>query len=223
MWAEHCVLVFPALDPTPAQHVALARAFGQVVTPRPGAQAGSRLDLIAEYSEIAVVDSEVYAFDYWHSDNSGVARPRVGTTVVMRQRPSHGGDTMWAGTRRAYQTLTPSLQTLCDGLRAWHGQPPRGAEHAVVAAHPANGVKHLYVNRGWTKSIVGFSSHESDALLALLFGHIERPEHTVRWSWTEGDFAVWDNRTTNHFAIRDYDPERRILHRVTISDDAENP
>ena len=219
---EHCVLILPGLDPTPSQHLAVAQAFGKVLTSDPGPQAGSRPDLVAEYSEIAVVDSEIYKFDYWHSDNTVVVAPPVGTTLVMRQCPPQGGDTMWLSTRRAYETLAPSLQTLCDGLRARHGVAPRGAEHRVVVKHPGNGAKHLYLSRGWTKSIVGFPPHQSDALLALLFEHLERPEHTVRWPWAEGDFGVWDNRTTNHYAINDYGTERRIMHRVTITADADS-
>jgi alpha-ketoglutarate-dependent taurine dioxygenase len=50
----------------------------------------------------------------------------------------------------------------------------------------------------------------------MLTEHAERPENTVRWTWSEGDAALWDNRCTQHYAIHDYGDEYRKLHRVTI-------
>lgn len=214
-WAEHLVLVMPQLHPTPAQHVALGRVFGAVDSPPPAGAAPGRLDRLEEQPEVVIVDSAVYSFDYWHTDNSFQNDPPIGTMVVARTMPTFGGDTMWASTRAAHATLAPPLQQLCEGLQARHGRANYGAEHPVVAIHPVHGSRHLFLNRGWTRSIVGLAPHESDALLELLHGHIERPEHTVRWSWTVGDVIIWDNRATNHYAIRDHtDP--RVLHRVMI-------
>ena len=220
-WAEHLVLIMPELNPTPAQHVALGQVFGTVDAPRSGSGSGTgtapgRLERLPDQPEVVVVDSAVYSFDYWHTDNSFQDDPPIGTMLVARTLPGFGGDTMWASTRAAHATLAPPLQRLCEGLQARHGRANYGTEHPVVAVHPVHGSRHLFLNRGWTRSIVGLAPHESDALLELLLGHIERPEHTVRWSWSVGDVIIWDNRATNHYAIRDH-TDARVLHRVTIT------
>jgi len=59
---------------------------------------------------------------------------------------------------------------------------------------------------------------ESDALLALLYVHIEQPEFAVRFHWREGSLAMWDNRCTQHYALTDYN-SLRMMHRVTVCGD----
>jgi taurine dioxygenase len=60
---------------------------------------------------------------------------------------------------------------------------------------------------------------ESQAVLSLLFAHITKPEFTIRWQWHEGDVVFWDNRITQHYAVSDYSPARRVMHRATILGD----
>ena len=57
---------------------------------------------------------------------------------------------------------------------------------------------------------------ESDALLDFLFEWIKQPELQLRYRWSEGDVALWDNRCAQHFALWDYWPNERKGHRVTI-------
>jgi len=91
--------------------------------------------------------------------------------------------------------------------------------HPVVRTHPESGRKCLFVNEGFTTHINGIPQRESDALLGLLFAHAGRPEFTVRWRWSVDDIAFWDNRITQHYAVADYLPERRIMHRATVIGD----
>jgi hypothetical protein len=86
----------------------------------------------------------------------------------------------------------------------------------VVRTHPVSGRKALFVNEGFTTRINELSELESDALLRLLFAHATRPEFSIRWRWQENDVAFWDNRVTQHFAVDDYRPNRRVMHRATI-------
>jgi taurine dioxygenase len=46
--------------------------------------------------------------------------------------------------------------------------------------------------------------------------HVEQATFQVRWRWSEGDVAIWDNRCTLHYAAMDYGDAHRVLHRVTL-------
>ena len=90
------------------------------------------------------------------------------------------------------------------------------AEHRVVIKHPLFGRETLYVNPGFTTRFVGWTEKESNSLLAFLYEHISRPEHTYRFQWSKGALAFWDNRATWHLAVNDYPGETRLMHRITI-------
>ena len=92
-------------------------------------------------------------------------------------------------------------------------------EHPVVRTHPETGRRNLFVNPGFTKRIKGLKSRESEAILQLLYRHMTLPEYVVRYRWEEGDLGFWDNRTTMHYAIRDYGDAHRVIQRVTIRGD----
>ncbi len=93
------------------------------------------------------------------------------------------------------------------------------AVHKVVTRHPVTGRPILYVNQSFTRHIVGLSSNDSDRLLHYLYNHANRPEFQVRFRWTEGAVAMWDNRASQHYAVADYAPAYRCMHRVTVVDD----
>jgi alpha-ketoglutarate-dependent taurine dioxygenase len=173
----------------------------------------------------------------WHTDCTCFAQPPGAALLRITEQPVVGGDTIWASTQAAYERLDPALQRTIEGLSAvhsgerqfgpylrehgpgfWEHEPVETvvAQHPVVRIHPENGRRSIFVNPGFTSHIVGLPSHESDALLALLYEHITRPEHTVRWRWAPGDLAFWDNRATLHYAVADYDTARRVG-RVTVS------
>lgn len=91
--------------------------------------------------------------------------------------------------------------------------------HPVVRTHPVSGRKSLFVSDGFTTKINELEPAESEAILKLLFAHATRPEFTIRWRWQENDVAFWDNRVTQHYAVDDYRPQRRVMHRATILGD----
>ena len=91
--------------------------------------------------------------------------------------------------------------------------------HPVVRTHPETGADGLFVNFGFTSKIVGLRRKESDAILNMLFEHVTKPEYLVRWKWTPDSIAFWDNRVTQHYAVNDYLPQRRVMHRATVLGD----
>ena len=108
------------------------------------------------------------------------------------------------------------------GEGRWEGERVTKLEpvvHPVVRTHPETGAKVLFVNPGFTSHIEGVSDAESRAILDMLYAHLTKPEHIVRHSWTAEDVVMWDNRSTVHYANRDYGSFRRIMHRVTMRGD----
>jgi taurine dioxygenase len=101
--------------------------------------------------------------------------------------------------------------------RAVARHPP--VDHPVVRTHPVSRRKGLFVNEGFTTHINGVKPRESEALLKFLFAHAGQPEFILRWRWAVGDVAFWDNRNTQHYAVADYLPERRTMHRATVNGD----
>ncbi|MCL6625179.1 MAG: TauD/TfdA family dioxygenase, partial [Alicyclobacillus shizuokensis] len=154
--------------------------------------------------------------------------------------PPAGGDTVWANTAAAYETLPSELRDLADKLWALHTNDyDYGAqrndfssealrhhkevftrrlyatEHPVVRVHPETGERTLVLGH-FVKKILGLSSVDSAHVFSVLQGHITRLENTVRWRWSDGDVAIWDNRATQHYAINDYGEQHRVVRRVAV-------
>ncbi|MEL8054862.1 MAG: TauD/TfdA family dioxygenase [Pseudomonadota bacterium] len=89
--------------------------------------------------------------------------------------------------------------------------------HPIVITHPLSGKKALYVNPAFTREVIGLSKQESDELLSELYAHIFKGKHFhTRFEWAPGSIAMWDNRSTWHWALNDYQGQRRVMHRITI-------
>ncbi len=215
---DNLVVFFPDQHLTPDAHRAFATRFGKAeIHPYI-----TKLD--DEHQEIVVLDSEEGGrADVWHTDVTFSPSPPICSVLQMMRCPSRGGDTMFTNQYRAYESLSPPMRDLLDGLTAVHtarvfGIPDHTAEHPVVRVHPRTGRRSLYVNRTFTSHFPQLGRAESDALLEMLCTHSEQPELTCRYSWAEGTVGVWDNRVTQHYAISDYAEPRRIQ-RVTIVGD----
>ncbi|MEV7086016.1 TauD/TfdA family dioxygenase [Streptomyces sp. NPDC093085] len=173
----------------------------------------------------------------WHTDVTFRERPALGAVLQLREVPPSGGDTMWADMAVAYDNLPQEVKERIDGARAVHDYLPGFArfssaehlaafqdefppvEHPVVRRHPATGRRMLFVNTSFTTRIVGLGRDESDRLLRFLFQQAHVPEYQVRFHWQAGDVAFWDNRATQHYAVNDYAPHRRVAERVAIAGD----
>jgi alpha-ketoglutarate-dependent taurine dioxygenase len=237
-WLDHLVIFFRGQQLTPARFLAFARRFGEVVE-YPFLKG---LDGFPEITPVVKLEHERVNFGgLWHSDTAYLERPPMGTMLIAREVPPFGGDTLFANMYLAYETLSPGMRQLLDGLVALNSSAKADvtktredrlrdaarsdakreyiAAHPVVRTHPETGRKALYVNGGHTVRFKDMTEEESAPLLQYLFAHQQRPEFTCRFRWDVGSIAFWDNRCAQHNPINDYHGFRRVMHRVTLAVD----
>jgi taurine dioxygenase len=238
---EYLVIFLHEQTLTPEQHLALTRRFGPISRSPYIRHMDAYPDIIAVLKEAG--ERKISTFgNAWHSDFSFLEEPPMGSVLYAREVPSHGGDTLFANMYAAYEALSPGLRRVLDGLNAVHTGKPYGVggvpqdlavsrsigiernnpeadreiAHPVVRVHPATGRRALFVNSIYTTRFEGMTAAESRPLLEFLYAHATQPEFTCRLRWQAGDLAVWDNRCTMHYAVNDYDGQRRLMHRTTI-------
>ncbi|MGP4051162.1 TauD/TfdA dioxygenase family protein [Streptomyces sp. 2A115] len=220
---------------TEADHAVFAGLLGSLTKPHPTVEGDGPAAL--------AVDSETAKANRWHTDVTFVDRIPAISVLRAIVLPSYGGTTVWANTVQAYQRLHPGLKALVGELRAVHtnvydytaertqigdidikrqelynelGHLEYETEHPVVCVHPETGEPSLLLGH-FARSFVGLNSADFHDLFSLLQRHITRLENTVRWTWRDGDIAIWDNRSTQHCAVADYDNQRRLMHRITVA------
>lgn len=233
--AERLVLVFRDQTISLEEHKRFARHFGRLHR-----HELAQTNIIAGRSADPELlswktgpESRYTAGDAWHSDVTCDEEPIAASFLHVTKSPAFGaGDTAFANAYLAYESLSEPLKTFLDGLTAVHDgakgwaqgygvQPREGrnfpaSEHPVVPTHPVTGRKFLFVNAAFTSHIVQLSRTESDALLELLFRHIERNlSFQVRVHWATDTLVVWDNWASQHHAVWDYYPEERWGSRVS--------
>ncbi len=220
---EHMVLFFPGQRLTPDEHIAFGRHFGELESHPNLAFESER----PEFFELRAADGRGAVADEWHSDLSFRPEPSRFAILQITECPDVGGDTMWANAAKAYDELSPPLRDLCDGLTALHDagphlHPEQTWIHPVVRVHPDTGRRSLFVNEHFTRRIVELSDAESTMLLAHLCRWIHEPRFTVRYRWTAGTVAMWDNRCTQHHVLNDFCGPR-VIQRVTVMGDRPEP
>jgi alpha-ketoglutarate-dependent sulfate ester dioxygenase len=227
---------------TDEEQVAFGRLLGTVTTAHP------TVPSVEQNTSILNIDSGNSGgrANNWHTDVTFVDRPPAASILRAIVIPPYGGDTVWANTVAAYEDLPANLRTLADGLWAVHSNAfdyvrataaaqDADAEnvaayakifasteydtaHPIVSVHPETGERALLLG-GFARQIEGLGPKQSTALLEVFHQAITRLENTVRWQWREGDVAIWDNRSTQHYAIADYGNQRRTMHRITVGGD----
>jgi len=235
---EHVVVFFRDQILTPESLLAFARRFGNL-SRYPFVKG---MDDYPDVVEVVKREDEIHNFGgIWHSDTTYLDCPPLGSVLYAVEIPPVGGDTLFANMYRAYETLSDGMKEFLDGLKAVNsaqkadaavgrlkraserpgGEDPSAVEavHPVVRTHPETGRKALFVNRGHTVKIDGFTEEESRPILEYLYAHQTRPEFTCRFRWTPGAVAFWDNRPAQHNAINDYQGHRRVMQRVTLAGD----
>jgi taurine dioxygenase len=180
----------------------------------------------------------------WHADMTYRRDPPFATILKAVEIPLVGGDTLWASTFAVHDALDPGLRRDLTELEAVHdmgafrtGAYLEGGDegitaamtaagtavHPVISHHPVTGRPYVNVSESFTRFLIGLSAPESARLLTYLFDLINRPDFHVRVRWQPDMMVIWDNRGTQHYAVADYLPHRRVMHRVAVLTDRRSP
>ncbi|MFP6806639.1 MAG: TauD/TfdA family dioxygenase [Pseudomonadales bacterium] len=229
---QHLVLVFRDQQISRDQHKAFGKLFGELQLHPAKTNLGAPGD--PEIFDIIITEqTHVANGEAWHTDLSCELNPPLASALYIKEvPPSGGGDTLFANMYEAYETLSSPIKEMLAGLTAFHsgekdlkaygyklkpGQTYPSASHPVVIRHPETGGKLLYINEPFVEKINELSDRESDAILNMLYRHIEsNTRFHCRIKWQVNTLVLWDNRAVHHHAIWDYYPESRRGERVTI-------
>lgn len=239
------VLFLRDQDFTRAEHVALARRFGQLEDHPVAGSDPEHPGLVRIYKDL---DSPAEHYENaLHTDGTWRQNPAMGAVLRCVQSPPVGGDTVWVNMAEAYRRLPEHVKEQIKDLRARHSieasfgavlpaearhalkERYPDAEHPVVRTHPETGEQVLFVN-AFTTHFVNFHTPENVRfgidyapgaanLLSYLISQASIPEYQVRWRWRENSVAIWDNRSTQHYAVQDYWPAVRRMERAGIVGD----
>jgi taurine dioxygenase len=235
---DNKVIIFHDQDLGAESHLKFAESFGDIDRPH------SVYPHVDGFQQVTLLENDGDRppdTNAWHTDLTYYPNPPFASILHSRVIPETGGDTLWTSMYAAYDALSEHVKAEIEGLQAIHDpgtfrnqflgkdldidklndsmKNVGSAVHPVVKTHPATGSRFLFVNRSFTNQIYGFSTTKSDRLLNYLFDQINQPEFQIRHRWSVGDVVMWDNRVTQHYAVADYAPNYRRMHRVTILND----
>ncbi|MBA4025332.1 MAG: taurine catabolism dioxygenase TauD [Gordonia sp.] len=236
-WLTYGVVVFTGQNAfTSEQHLDVAGIFG---TPDLGSPFVEKLT--AQVDRITTDAARPPVTNLWHSDNTALENPSLGTLVQIQECPTVGGNTGWSSTAKAYRCLSEHMKAYLEDLTAvhyWDGHGHREPGYLsewneekyvkrviahqprhwpIVRVHPLTGEKSLYVNELYTTYIEGLHRYESDAILQFLYSWIRMPEFYLTHNWAPNDVVVWDNFSMQHYGLADY-TDFRVNQRVTFVD-----
>ena len=240
MLVEHEVIFFRDQHLDPDEQLNLGRRFGQ-----PSIFPIARLLGATEPSMTTIEDrpDNPNVADVWHTDVTWTATPPKAAILCMEVIPEFGGDTVWASATKAYDALSDPMKEFLRGLTVTHDNtefidamlrktgearreiaeqlrtqyPP--VVHPLIRTHPETGKSALLYADGAMRRINELTVDESRAVFGLLDRHVSNPALHCRWSWREGDVAIWDERSTLHRAAADHVGQYRRIRRIEIDGD----
>ncbi|MGE3920511.1 MAG: TauD/TfdA dioxygenase family protein [Gammaproteobacteria bacterium] len=238
---EYSVIIFPNQKITIEQQKKFASHFGELMI-----QKHLLPVTMKDHPECIILRNDQKnppGLNYWHTDNSGWECPPLGTMLYSIKTPILGGDTIFSSMYKAYEKLSPAMKEFLRPLMAIHdvkkafgdeyknlqqGLKKYGIDsashfaefnpvkHPLVRTHPVTNKLALYFSEPYTLYIEGLSKNESKTILDFLYRHVQTEEFIYRHKWKQNDLVLWDNRCLQHYAVADYYPEERIMHRLNI-------
>jgi taurine dioxygenase len=242
---DNIVVVFRGQTLSNARHIEFSRRFGELEIHIVKKYLLPDYPEILRISNIRDENGELIGLAdagfTWHTDTSYLKRPSRCSLLHAQEVPVRDGqvlgDTIFTNTIAAYEALPDGMKRALAGKKAIHryserkriANSPRpkltkaqldatpDVAHPIVRTHPATGRKALYVTEGECIGIEGMPDEDGRPLIAELHAHCIRPEFQYRHKWRVGDLLMWDNATSMHLAICDYQlPERRLMYRTTV-------
>jgi taurine dioxygenase len=242
---DNIVVVFRGQTLSNARHIEFSRRFGELEIHIVKKYLLPDYPEILRISNIRDANGELIGLAdagfTWHTDTSYLQRPSRCSLLHAQEVPVRDGqvlgDTIFVNTIAAYEALPDGMKRALAGKKAIHryserkriADSPRpkltqaqldatpDVAHPIVRTHPATGRKALYVTEGECIGIPGMPEEDARPLISELHAHCIRPEFQYRHKWQVGDLLMWDNATSMHLAICDYQlPERRLMYRTTV-------
>jgi len=235
---RHLVVFIRGAEINPREHLEFARNFGDLDDPHP------HYPQVEGFENIVLLENDANTppdTNSWHTDLTFKATQPFASILIARQVPKIGGDTMWSSCYAAYDRLHDGMKRDLAELEAVHDLGDFRNSFAcekdgmsgvarlnesvsrfghnirpLIGTHPVSGRKFLNFNEAFVTHIVGLSANDANSLKTFLANHMNKPEDQVRWKWSCGDLAMWDNRVTMHYALADYLPQYRCMNRVTV-------
>ncbi|HVW40076.1 MAG TPA: TauD/TfdA family dioxygenase [Amycolatopsis sp.] len=220
---EHKVLVFRGQHLTPDEHVRAARIFGEPFA-HPTAIKDDANPLVYPYNVRTTGKAST-----WHIGGLWRNPPFSIESLTYQEVSELGGDTLWADLQSAYDDLSEPLRRLLESVSAVYDADAANyaqgskrdsvgetIEHPVVLRHPDTGRPGLFISSSALR-LTGVSAEESNALLPFLLAHASSPNYTIRFGWRPGDFVLWDNLATWHYAVDDYGDAPRVYRKVIVT------
>jgi alpha-ketoglutarate-dependent taurine dioxygenase len=237
---ERTVVVFPRLGLTDEEQLRITEAMGGTVKVTARSNVQENNDDVYQVTLDSKINKQVeYVLGtfFWHMDGITVDMPPPFATLLScRKAPSKGGETEFASTYAAYEGLPEAEKQALEGLKAVHSVKASLSpildciseedydrvvniglikEHPIVWTHES-GRKSMVV--GTTADhVVGQSIPAGRALLIRLQEWAAQPDFSLRHTWQEGDFVIWDNTGAMHRALPYEESTGRMMHRTSIA------
>jgi alpha-ketoglutarate-dependent taurine dioxygenase len=221
---DNGVLVFPKLGLDAETQSAICRRLGEVDLSVGSGEAPGIMLVTLDPAKSRSAEYLRGTF-WWHIDGCTLPEghnPQAATVLSARALADHGGQTEFASTYAAYDSLTPDEQGRYGQLRVRHTiratqrlvtPNPTPAQEAsweggLVREHPLvwrhrSGRNSLVVG-ATAESVVGMDAVAGRDLLDDVLGRATAPDAVYRHEWSLGDTVIWDNRGVVH-RVEPYD------------------
>ena len=235
---EHMVVVLPGQELTDDEHEAFMARFGPLHF-----HPFLRLMDVPE-THVQMIEQTMESpsgVDNWHTDLVFAPEPVAFGSLHCLTAPEFGGGTEFANMALAYEQLDERWKTMATSIECQYqlseamlsnfarffGEEARqiwidalaGTTHPLVRTHPETGRNGLFFSPDTRPAVVDMDTAAGTAIIDYLGRHCAKPNLTARWTWSDNDLVIWDERCTMHYGVRDGYPGDRVMRRILVDGD----